>query len=392
MTFALFAIPLSPLVGSAIDCDPLVFDQAYLLRAIDRSYPTDYIFSIKQKHNGGYEQFQSAAAVMARVSLAVSRMYCCAFLMSASGGLPAIGSVEFFREDFTAGAITIEAGTIVSTDDGRDFVLTSQVTFGATDLGPHTAALQSVAPGYEYNLPGESTTAGGETLAGAIGIIKRLVTSVPAIDPNMQVRQLLSTTGGQDACLDGLGNDILIFRALGEDDPSYRVRILETPDTVSPGAIQRGVDKILQKFGSAGCLREVGTPKFPGAFFDAGASTDSPQRPETNFAWDMRDDLRPEDRFKLYLDMLHFRGYFLVGVPPVVEPSLNVFFDVLNQQPTVVPNFYDTQIGDALPLLNPYDSAAILGPSLYKSVFAIIEAKRAGGVIADLYVENVGCF
>ncbi len=394
MTFSLSGPVLLPLAGSAIACDPTLYDQAALLRVIDRSYPADYVFSIKSKPNGGYELLQAAAAVLARVSVAVGHLYCCAFLMSAEGGLPALGAVELYRADPGAGAITILPGTVVATVDGREFVLTSTATFGALALGPIQVSVRSVAVGHEYNVPGQVTTASGAVLPGAIDRIKKLVTAVPAIDPNMRVRQLAATSGGRDACLDGLAADLLIFRQGSEDDRTLRVRILETPDTVSPLALQRGADKILQAVGSAACLREVGTAKLPGLFYDAGSSLDSPQVPANNYAYDFDFSIRPQDRFKLWLSSLEFRGFFLVGVPPIVEPNRGLFYDGLSADAHPLRNAYDTSSSDLIGD-DPdayYDGVAVKGPAIYQALFEMLKSKHAGGVGFDLYVETLGCF
>lgn len=361
-------------------------DQSYFLRVVDRSYPGDYIASIKAKPNGGYELFQSAAAVSARVSLAIARKYTCSFIFSAEGPARATGAVEFYRATAAAGAINLLAGTRVGTDDGREFITTQTAAFGALALGPITVAVQAVSDGYEYNVPGQVTTAGGETLEGEIKNIVRLVTDVPTIDPAMRVRQLVATSGGQAACLDGLGADVDIERQVGEDDASYRVRIRTTPDTVSPGAIQRGLDAIL---GVHACLREVGTSKFPGFFYDAGSSADSPQDPAHNFAYDMDFTARPEDRFKLYLDFAHFRGYMLIGIPPVAETNHGLFYDGSLADLFPLQNAYDTTATNA-PDAN-YDGVAMAGVALAKAVYDMVNAKRAAGVLFDLYLETSGC-
>lgn len=370
-------------------------DQDFFLRVIDRSYPLDYIFSIKQKPNGGYEVFQGSAKVSERVSLAISRFYAGMFILSAAGGSFATGPVEFFRDSFAAGEVTVLAGTIVTTEDGRDFVTTENAVFGATDLvsTPSAVNVISVAMGYEYNVPGQVITAGSETLPGEINIIKRIVATVsvsdttPVLDTSMQVRQIVETTGGAAACLDALGEDLLIPRLPLESDVAYKARIREVPDTVSPDAIARGVNKLLAPFGASACLREVGTDLLPGMFYDAGSSTDSPQHPERNFAFDFDFITRPNDRFKLLLNFAEMRGFFLVGVPPIVVSDFGAF--------------YDGTTVDAFPLINPFDvnlpgsvpdGFTTLAGSVYKSISDLVSVKKAFGVGFDVYIEDLGCF
>jgi hypothetical protein len=365
-------------------------DQNFYLDVLRRAYPQEYLVPIELKKNGGFELFRAAALLGARLSLAVSRVHECSFLSTAGGGTLATGSVEFYRGSFAAGAITLTAGTVVSTPDGRRFRTTSSAVFGATELGPKTATVSAVAVGYSYNVPGRVTTAGGEVLEGQIREIVTLMTSVPAIDPAMMVRQITATTGGAAACLDGLGNDVEIPRHPDESDDAYRVRIRETPDAVSPGAVQRGVDKLLAAVNSAGCLREVGTGKLPGIFYDAGTSLDSPQVPARNFAYDMDGTVRPEDRFKLYLSVADFRGFFLVGVPRVVVSQFGLVYDGTSADAHPMQNAYDTT---ALNAVNAdYDGVTQQASALYKSVYSLIQDKKAGGVGFSLYVEDVGCF
>lgn len=52
----------------------------------------------------------------------------------------------------------------------------------------------------------------------------------------------------QGTYLDGLGNDRGVPRALGELDPSYRVRLLALPSLVTPTAILAGVNAILAPY------------------------------------------------------------------------------------------------------------------------------------------------
>jgi hypothetical protein len=328
-----------------------VLTQDDLLRVIERSYPADYLFAIRQKLNGGYELFAAAAAVSARVALAVARFYCCSFIATAHGGAKALANIEFYRDSALAGAVNILNGTVVTTADGRDFVVLAPISFLAADLGPHVTVAEAVAVGEEYNVPGQVTTAGGEVLPGEISIIKRLVTGPAVLDPEMRVRQLVDAEGGKSACLDGLGADLNVPRQTGESDPAYRVRIRATPDTVSPKALQRTLDKLLAPYGGGLCLREVGTSKLPGFFCDAGSSADTPQRPENNYACDMDPTVRPQDRFKLVMSNAESRGFMLVGVP-------------------VIPG----------------------GAAVYRAVFAAVDAKRVGGVGFDLYQETIGCF
>ena len=64
--------------------------------------------------------------------------------------------------------------------------------FTANDLGPHLVSIEAVAVGYEFNVPGQVTTAAGEVLEGEIkNIVKPIF-----VDPTtgLPVLAMPSTT------------------------------------------------------------------------------------------------------------------------------------------------------------------------------------------------------
>jgi hypothetical protein len=293
-------ITLPPVYGSPEECPVVGFTQAELLAIIERSYPKSYLEGLRSSPTGGYEQMQAAAKLFERVSRAVAELYCCSLLAFAHGPAFTTGLVEFFRETFVEGAVTIKAGSFVrASRSGRRFILMNDVVFGPTDLGPMPVSVFAEEPDQTYDLQGVTITAGGESIPGEIDTIDATA-SGSGFDPNLQVRQLATFSGGRTPCLDGLGEDLLVPRLADESDDRYRLRIIQKPDTVSPLAIERGLDLLLGSLGLHACLREVGTERFPGIFYDAGSSADSPQDPANNFAYDMDFSLRPADRFKLY--------------------------------------------------------------------------------------------
>jgi hypothetical protein len=87
-------------------------------------------------------------------------------------------------------------------------------------------------------------------------------------------------TGGECGFLDELGNERGLPRFTGESDDEYRRRIAVPADVVSPGAVIRAGNKVLEPLGEEVCLREVGRPLLPGMFYD-GAPNQLP------FAYDL---------------------------------------------------------------------------------------------------------
>lgn len=85
-------------------------------------------------------------------------------------------------------------------------------------------------------------------------------------DWGMSATHTMSPSGGIAAFLDELGAERNIGRSPGEPDESYRARVREIADVVSPNAIRRGLNRVLQ--GLPWCLREVGQAGLQGMFFD----------------------------------------------------------------------------------------------------------------------------
>jgi hypothetical protein len=183
-------------------------------------------------------------------------------------------------------------------------------------------------------------------------------------------------TGGRAAMLDAIGDgDRGLPRIEGESDSDYRQRIGTPVDVVSPNAIRRAIVKGLDPLGVEGCFREVGQLSLQGFYYDVPATN----APTQAFAYDMDPSLRPEDRWKVYLDYTSFRAFFLVGIPPTGEGEFGFAYD---NHPL---GFYDT---DALSF---YDGYAVETQARLKALWADINNKKAGGVGFEFYQEEDGC-
>lgn len=382
--------PILPGLYGVNECPIVGYTQEQLLAVLERSYPKTYLAGLRLSPTGGYELLQAAAKTFKRVSAAVAELYCCSLLAFAHGAAFSGGLVEFLRETDDGGAITIRVGTLVrASRSGRLYRISADAVFGPTDLGPVIVAAIAVEPDIAYDAPGTVITAGAEAIPGEIDTIAELAAG-SGFDPSIQVRQTGPFVGGRSPCLDGLGEDVNVLRLVGETDDRYRLRILQRPDTVSPAAIERGLDLLLGALGLHACLREVGTERLPGFFYDAGSSSDSPQVPANNYAYDMDFSVRPADRYKLLLDLASFRGFFLVGVPPI--PDIAEFG-----------MFYDTALGDPFPLSNAYDTTSqtqqnvaydgfsALNSSIYMAIHDMLNEKRAAGVGFELVLDPLGC-
>jgi hypothetical protein len=382
-------VTLPGLYGTS-DCPVVGYSEAALLAILERSYPAGYLAAMRLSPTGGYELIQAAAKTLRRASDAVAELYCCSLLAFAHGPAFSTGLVEFFRLTADEGAITIRAGTHVRTGrTGRRYVTASDAVFGALDLGPVTVQATAIEPDQTYDVPGVVITAGGEAIAGEIDEIAELGAG-SGFDPNMQVRQMAAFVGGRTPCLDGLGEDVGVPRFAGESDDRYRLRILQRPDTVSPDAIERGLDLLLGPLGLHACLRQVGTERLPGFFYDAGSSSDSPQVPTNNYAYDMDFTVRPADRYKLLLDIGTFRGFFVVGVPAIPDiAEFGMFYDTATTDTFPLQNAYDTTSPTAQNVA--YDGFSTLNSSIYQAIHSMLDEKRAAGVSFELLLDPLGC-
>lgn len=88
-------------------------------------------------------------------------------------------------------------------------------------------------------------------------------------DLGLTVTQPAAFTGGTDAWLDAIGVDRKTFRVLGESDDAYRERLCDLPDVVSPNAIIRIANRILNPLGIRFVLKETrDTSTWPGFIYD----------------------------------------------------------------------------------------------------------------------------
>jgi len=197
-----------------------------------------------QANGQGYELLQAYGKLFEKVSLAVGQFQVLSTLAYSSGGQNAQASVEFYRQGLGAGAFTIKAGTIVKTSrTNRQYQTTADLAFGA--LNYYKAALvESLGQDSDYNVSGPIITADGTRLPGEIDTIVVPSLSPPFAEPNLYVRQVVDAVGGTAPVLDQLGADRGIPRLAGEADAAYKDRARALPDTISPAAIRRHLDKV----------------------------------------------------------------------------------------------------------------------------------------------------
>jgi hypothetical protein len=292
----------APALGSIFDA----LTQQDVLDLFARILPPEYLDPLKTI-GPGYELLQAYATIVARFSRALVELDKSLHMLTSAGGAKARVTVQLYRQNAGAGALTVKSGTIVTTSvGGRDFRLIRDAAFGGADLGPISVDSEAVAPGFAWNVPGEKTTADGTVLAGSIDTIKSMVQDPAFADPTIRVKQVADATGGVLGTLDQIGADRGVLRSSGESDALFRARIRSLPDTVTPDAIKRAIAAMLDPYGAKATLIET---------FEVDYQTcwDADDHDPVTFVFD---DPRSEIPFRnRWLGEDDHRGAFIVVVP-----------------------------------------------------------------------------
>lgn len=387
--------------------------QQDFLDLIARLLPDWYVSSLKVP-GPGYEALQAFAKLGERLSTAVDNFDVGAFIMSAMGGNLSTVTVEFYRPNAAAGAVTELAGTIVTTSKtGRDFVTTQDAVFGALALGPISATAVAVAEGWEWNVKGEVTTASGVVLPGEIDTIRLSYQSPAYGDPTVLVKQVADAVGGRAAMLDQLGADRGVPRANPQEaDPAYRVRIKAIPDIITPDAIVRQVNAYMRPlvpgYDAAANFIETWSILYQTCWFDApvvegGAPQNQPSVPPITFGYDPNlftyDDPRPSPPFRdRWLDEIEQRGTFIFLVPLLPAfADVGMAYDDTAMGPTDLitttgrraVGAYDVPVGlIASELQGGYDGFDLSKNAVYLGLFNLLASIKAAGVAFAIELEN----
>lgn len=396
-------VPVFPLSGSLAACNAVMYDYDHFLSLFDRVFPLSYVGPMQLTPTGGYELFRAAAAIGERVSLAVERFECGSFAIFAEGGVKARGTVQFWRPDATADAVTVKAGTIVATSDGnRQFATLADVAFGALDVGPVEAEIEAVAAGYEWNVRGEVITPSGITLEGSIDTVFALYMEPAYGDPSIFVRQVLDTSGGVAPMLDGLGEDRGLPRAPAEPDPQYRQRIRSLPDTVSPDAVNRSIVAYLSNFGVGYQFVETWMIEYQTCWDAPSPNVGTPTyqaTPPTNPLYDENLCAYDDERTlypltNVWLDEAEYRGAFIVVLERKTLNDCGLAFDDPGTQPS---DFRDpatgfgrgtpafdipTAVDTSLVFASFYDGYDVTMNALLSGLYSLLQKVKPAGVAA----------
>lgn len=256
--------------------------------------------------------------------------------------------------------LTAQQGIYMVGDRLTPPVFNASAVVGIQSGATATVGLVLIAP----DMTAETVTAGWDLLTWAEGV------GLSSTNP-------LSPDGGSSPTLDHVGEERGINRSPNEPDEQYRKRIYNRPDVVSPNALVRAMNRVLAPYGLTGCLREPSDlDTFPGLFYDAPAAG----LPSRRYAYDMDFTLRPDDRYKLALDLAEFRGFFVATIPPMSLGEFGCAFD----EGFVC--FFDSA-----PYFTFFDGYAVTAAAIRQAVWNALNEAREAGVGFVLVEDRFGC-
>lgn len=317
-------------------------------------------------------------------------------------------------------------GTIL---DGEFFISQNDLIFGPGQLGPVVCFCKAERIGYQGNVragsikrfallgtiaPKNVAVTGGNTLVGRpvadriteafVGRYFRVTSGVDANTAPRRIEAVSSgTTGdqvvfsgpalafpatinieieewselgfaveqpedavyGRHASLDAIGEERGVARRSGEPDNDYRPRIASIDDVVSPGAIQRALNRIFIPLGITFEVRETRDPLgFRGFVWDRDP-------------WDFFDIASPGS--PVYVGPNHATRHFLVIIHQGLQGEYGFFYDTTNF-PT---NAYDTKV-----LKNFYDGHPVIWESAVRQAVQELNEIKAAGVSFSIVRTN----
>jgi hypothetical protein len=376
--------------------EPLTTDEllAVGVRALDPAY----IEPIRDV-GPGYELYQASAQVMRRCSLAVSGFAEDIYILTSRGGVLATIQATFFRQNASAGAGRMLAGTIVSANSrGAGFRTVADAVFGPSDLTA-TAPAVALGYGYEWNILGPFIDPDGVTWPGELDTINLPLQSPIYFDPSILVRNDEASDGlGRPRTLDVLGGERALPRYTNETDANYRARIRTLPDTISPAAIKRQL---------ANYFRQI-----PGLFwhhvetwqheyqecFDAPDIVPTPTEPYSSTLF-VFDDPGPVSPIRnRWLGEHDYLGAFIVEVamPPTISDYGFAFDDGALELEDVTTTvglgaFAAFDVSDSMlpPALAPaYDGVDFGIESFFGNLWTLLDSIKAAGVFVVIKIQE----
>lgn len=371
--------------------------QQQFLDLLARVVDGDWLANIRDV-GPGYELLRADAAIAERASLAVSHVDDCLFIASAPAGSYSMAQVRFRRQSAAAGAVTVKPGSIVSTPNGRRFIVQQDAALGAPNLVTGFVPARAEYQGYEWNVQGQQTAADGTIIPGEIQIGEMLLTDPAAADPSITVEQMDPAIGGAPAMLDKHGIDRGLPRFPGEPSEAYRERIRAIPLPITKPNLLRAINAVVAPYGVTARIVECFEPDQFGALdwptVGSGASA-PPFVPDA--------DLKPHRVYGKWLDSSVAFGAFFVELPsiqPIEDFGLLLDDPAMAVTDLVSPqhggrrcvNAYDMDNSMAapdvlLPALGGFDEPRV---ALLNGVEALLQLIKQGGNFFAVVINAAG--
>lgn len=301
--------------------NPRYMTEADLLALLDRVYPDWYLEPLKDP-GPGYEIYQAYAKTLERVSLALGRFENSNLIMFSHGGAFSVASVEFYRQSAEKGAFTVLKGTVCRTSKtNRSYLVMANVSFGAADLIV-PAQVQAISYGPEYDVAGPVFTADNTLLPGEIDTVVIPFLDPVFAEPTIQVRQISDAVGGQHPVLDQHGLDRRLPRLPLETDGTYKGRIRQLPDTISPAALKRQLDAVFLPLGLSYQLIETWQNEYQSCWDAPEETIIHPMMGELELDTFAYDDPRTDPFRGRWMDERDCPAGIVVVVPDVTSWSM----------------------------------------------------------------------
>jgi hypothetical protein len=197
-------------------------------------------------------------------------------------------------------------------------------------------------------------------------------------DLGLEIVQAEAFTGGTDNDLYILGDNRGLYQQQGESDDVFRDRIARVPDSVSPNAILRVINRVLRPLGLKGQVCDVQPSGNGGGFHGLFLDTPEDLAPDFVSALDLygSGDLFPgTDTMFLLQSSQEIYCWFLVKLPFIGVGDFGIFCDD-------GPLYFDSSAQVYLgPSMEGFcDGEPVDGYAAYRTIAAALDPIKAGGV------------
>lgn len=224
---------------------------------------------------GGEEIFSSIAAVAAKISERMAQRYDALYILRATSGSRAAGTITVTWTEGTTEAHTLLAGQVVcGTRWGVEYRLTEDLEVGASAAADTavTVGVEAVRMDFESNVA--AVHVDQWALPAGVNRKEHISWSEATTDSardeflagldagEITVAGATDMEGGALATLPLIGAGRGKPKAPGEPDATYRERIRKKPDRISPAGILRAVNAVLKPYGVEATIVEPWTCSF----------------------------------------------------------------------------------------------------------------------------------